>query len=523
MTTVRTHVFVASLLLALLLGMPFSALFSAVRAQDATPVAADSGDAPVLLLAAPGMRPDLVEAFAAEGALPAMASMVDSGETIDGGLVGPFPATTATSFPTLLTGTWPGEHGVVGDRFFRTGSPDFADFANAINPGLIQADTLPQAVERAGKTVVAVGWEGLSGLDPALDGPVVGGPVALSRASVVANYDLPERADNGERLGVDYDRVDPRPAEGWSDAPESFSPARETDLTLSSLDAEGANPDREFAVYIYDSTDDATENYDHVLVAPEKDAAAAIADLVVGAWASAPLTLAGDLEGQAAGFWLKAIDLAPDLSRFRLYATAVSRIDASWAGCMDRPECAAPGGFAEAVNLAVGAPIGVDTASLEAGLIDEATFVAQGITSAWQTVDALRFIVEDLDVQPDLLLLATPFPEAVSQQFLGLLADRGGDGAVATPVMSDAEGDGVVAVDDAALLGFVRDGYTMADEILAAGRDLLGPEATTLMVSTGGLAPSWRGVNAGQVLVDAGIAEKAQLENCVPGAATAPP
>ena len=53
------------------------------------------------------------------------------------------------------------------------------------------------------------------------------------------------------------------------------------------------------------------------------------------------------------------------------------------------------------------------------GLIDEATFVAQGTTSSWQSVDALRFIVEDLAVQPDLLLLGTSFPEAVSRQFLG--------------------------------------------------------------------------------------------------------
>ena len=34
-----------------------------------------------------------------------------------------------------------------------------------------------------------------------------------------------------------------------------------------------------FAVYVYDSTDDATMNYDRVLVAPEKDAAGSLADL----------------------------------------------------------------------------------------------------------------------------------------------------------------------------------------------------------------------------------------------------
>ena len=45
------------------------------------------------------------------------------------------------------------------------------------------------------------------------------------------------------------------------------------------LDPAGSNPDRSFAIYVYDSSDDATMNYDRVLVAPEKDAAGSVADL----------------------------------------------------------------------------------------------------------------------------------------------------------------------------------------------------------------------------------------------------
>ena len=416
------------------------------------------------------MRPDLVEAFAAEGALPAMADMLAEGAVADGGLLAPFPATTGTSTATLLTGTWPAEHGVVGDRFFRTGSPDFAEFATWADPGLIQADTLPQAAERAGKQVVSVGWESLSALDPPVGGPVVAGPVAYSQSGVVTNIDLAlaDEPANAERHDVGYERVDLRPAEGWSDAPESFSPAQETDFTIRSLDPTGPNPDRSFAVYVYDSTDDATTNYDHVLVAPEKDAAGSVADLASGAWAGVPVTLTGEREGQTAGFWLKTIDLAPDLSTFRLYYTAVSRIAASWSDCKDRPECAEPGGFEEAVNSAVGPPVAVDAAPLEAGLIDEATFVAQGTTSSWQTVDALRFVVEDLGVQPDLLLLGTSFPDAVSRQFLGFLAESDAAGAVATPVAGGGDGEGVVAIDADA------DGGICSRRLHDGGRDSRG-------------------------------------------------
>jgi 2',3'-cyclic-nucleotide 2'-phosphodiesterase (5'-nucleotidase family) len=451
------------------------------------------------------MRQDLVETFAAEGAMPAFAGMLEDGASAnDDGLLLPFPATTGTALSTLLTGAWPAEHGVVGDRFFRTGSPDFAEFATWTDPGLLQADTLPQAAERAGKQVAAIGWAGLDALDPGLSGPVIEGPAPYSQAGIVTTIDLPDGQAKAERYGVGYDRVELRPAEGWADAPESFSPAQETDLTIRSLDPAGVNPDRSFGVYVYDSSDDATTNYDRVLVAETKDAAEPVADLGAGAWASAAVTLSGEREGLSAGFWLKAIDLTPDLSAFRLYYTPISRIAGSWDGCSGLETCHTPAGFEEDVNLAVGPPIAVDAAPLDAGIIDEATFVAQGITSAWQTADALRYVVEDLAVEPDLLLLGTPFPEAVSRQFLGLLGDAEGERA-------------------SELTSFLRDGYTMASEILAVGRDLLGPQATTLVTAPDGLATSTLAVNAGKLLVDAGLAESEQPGNCLPGAVSAPP
>lgn len=92
------------------------------------------------------------------------------------------------------------------------------------------------------------------------------------------------------------------------------------------------NFDRFYDLYIYDSTDDATTTYDHVLVVPStggKDGAAAIADLEAGEWADVKVTLTGARTGQTAGFYLKAIEIAPDLSRFRLYFTSIARANAS--------------------------------------------------------------------------------------------------------------------------------------------------------------------------------------------------
>jgi 2',3'-cyclic-nucleotide 2'-phosphodiesterase (5'-nucleotidase family) len=507
---------VLALVLTLVLVLPLPALLGSAmaRAQDATPVAADATSAPVLLFAAPGMQPDLVDQFEADGAMPTIAGMIDRGA--HGSLVAPFPATLGTTLPTLLTGTWPAEHGIVADRFYRTGSPDFADWSTWSAPDLNQADTLPLAAERAGKQVAAVGWPGIAAGDSAVAGPVVGDFVPFSQAGVITNTDQPERAASAERLGVGYDAVTFRPAEGWTNAPESFSPAQESEFTIDSLDA-AFNPDRTYQLLVYDTTDDATENYDRVLIAPDKDAAARIAELDEGSWAPVPLELAGERAGQAAGFWLHAIDLSPDLGNFRLYYTPVGRVAATWASCGERSECTSEGGFEESLNRHIGPAIAVDAAPLDAGLIDEETFTAQGITSVQQSVDALRFIVDDLGVKPDLLLLGTTFPYEATRHFYTFPDEAAGGSA--TPVATDNG-----SVDRRAeLLANLRGIYTTADELLAAGAELLGPQANTIAVSSGGMAPSWQTVDAGQVLVDAGLAESAQPDNCVPGAVSTPP
>ena len=214
-----------------------------------------------------------------------------------------------------------------------------------------------------------------------------------------------------------------------------------------------------------------------------------MADLGLGAWAGVMV----DLDGEQAGFWLKTIDLAPDLSRFRLYFTPVSRLAASWLGCGERPECTAPGGFAGAVVGAVGAPVTSDPGPLAAGVIDRATFLAQGITGAWQMVDALRYVVDVLDVRPDLLLLGSSFPGAAARQFPDALS--GVDvNAPASPV-ADTSSEGRASL---------REAYTMADQLLALGRDLLGPEATTLVASPGASPFPHLPSTPGKVLVDAG-------------------
>lgn len=174
----------------------FSALVLSTFTSAAAPAVA-SDRAPgkpfaerVIFFSSDGMRPDLMERYAAEGAMPTYAALLRDGVKGDNGLIQAFPPNTGVGWNTLATGTWPGEHGSTNNTFHRVGEGNFNNRTSFATTGILQADTLPQAAERAGKTVVAVEWAGARTFVPALQGPVVDFRTFLSNRGILLNYDL---------------------------------------------------------------------------------------------------------------------------------------------------------------------------------------------------------------------------------------------------------------------------------------------------------------------------------------------
>ena len=515
--------------LALLLGPLVTGV--AATAGQATPQSgSDSAGGKAIFFAADGMRPDLLERYAGEGAMPTFADLLATGVRGDNGMLQAFPPNTGVGWHTLATGAWPATHGSTNNTFHRVGAADFGTANSFAAPGIVQADTLPQAAERAGKKVVAVEWAGARGFDPPLQGPVVDFRSFLSGRGVLANFDLPGQPAGADAFGVSYQRVDLAPATGWTGVPESFSPAQEQTLLQEStaVPAEN-NPDRAYDLYIYDATDDGTTNYDRVLVAARptaggaatpaagtpapstKDGSGAVADLAAGEWADIKVALTGERAGQTAGFYLKAIDIAPDLSQFRIYATSVARANATYLGCTDGPDCSAA--FEETLNADFPSSTAADFAPLEAGIIDEVTYVEQGLK--WRDAHHayLRSIVTDLGVAPDLLLLGTPVTDEFSHQFLGLVTETDPDGDP-NPFYDDLEGDGTPDGRADARAGSIRAAYEEADATLALGRELMGEETAVVAASDHGFAPAYYAVNAGLALQQAGVVVDEQQSNC---------
>src|SRR6478609_8779853 len=104
----------------------------------------------VVMFASDGMRPDLMEKYAKAGSMPTYKELMKHGVTGDNGMVQAFPPNTGVGWYTMATGTYPSEHGSTNNTFFRSGDT-FSNRTSFSAAGTMQADTIANAAERAGK------------------------------------------------------------------------------------------------------------------------------------------------------------------------------------------------------------------------------------------------------------------------------------------------------------------------------------------------------------------------------------
>jgi 2',3'-cyclic-nucleotide 2'-phosphodiesterase (5'-nucleotidase family) len=476
----------------------------------------------VVMFASDGMRPDLVDKYAGQGQMPTMAGLMASGVKGQNGLLQGFPPNTGVGWYTLATGTWPGEHGSTNNTYHRTGEVNFNNRTSFSASGTLQADTLAAAAERIGKKVAQIDWVG--GANAGILGPTVDFTNFFStRGVLAAPLNATEQA-GAAAFGISYQVAAFAPAGGWTNVPtgDPAVPAVQTQLTVATTFA-AQNPTRVYDIYVYDSVTDGTAAYDHAILvrsAAAKDGNQASVDLVTGDFKEIKLTgldgLTGTRSGQTAGFYVKLITLAGDLSSFKLYFTSVERVIATCgtAACNALPA----GGAGESKlekYIAENFPtfISADFAPLEARVIDEETYVQQGRDLEKAFSDAvLNFILGTLQPDTDLALVGYPVTDEFSHQFMALVTPTDIDGAP-NPYYDDLEGngtpDGLIPTRE----GYIRSAYHEADAKLALTRAYM-PSATVFVSSDHGFAPQWLAVNAGKVLADAGIQTPEQISNC---------
>ena len=415
-----------------------------------------------------GMRHDLMKRYAAAGEMPVLRGLMERGATGEGGCLPALPTNTGSGWATLATGAWSGTTGAINNVFHATDTP-IGTATSGFNSLLVQAETLIQAAERQGLSTASLEWPGTMPARSA--GPVVDFRTFYSTRGALLKHDPPaHQPDIARRLGVSDQRTELAAAIGWQNVPVSRLTAREATVAIRSTRPQ-ENTDRVYNVYVY-----ATSNagYDRALIAEGKDGGAPLCELAAGQWAEVRVVLEG---GRQAGLHFKLIELALDLSQFWLYFTSISRARAH---PPDLEDLLASPEFP--------VPETADHGPIEAGLIDAATYVEQGLMFYDRAERVFRHVVETY--RPDVLLAGSPVTDEFSHQFMALVTPAyPGYNAAIAPLYA----------------GYLRQAYAGVDRLLGVLIDLF-PEDTIVAVSSDhGFGAAWRSVNANLVLAQAGL------------------
>ena len=251
-----------------------------------------------VMFASDGMRPDLVEKYVAEGVMPTYEELINAGVTGDNGMVQAFPPNTGVGWYTMATGTYPSEHGSTNNTFFRAGDA-FNNRTSFSGAGVLQADTIANAAERAGKKVAQIDWVG--GAAAGIQGPTVDFTSFFSNRGVLVGEAIPVEQAGSAFFGVGYEDATLADASGWSDVPAGDPAAtpKQTTWTIPTTFA-AQNPTRVYNVYLYDSVVGGGVAYDHAIVSPVgKTGASPSVDLAVGDFEPIKLTGGNGLIGTA--------------------------------------------------------------------------------------------------------------------------------------------------------------------------------------------------------------------------------
>src|SRR5262249_13722167 len=205
-----------------------------------------------LFFASDGMRPDLMERYAADGAMPTYAALMRAGVRGANGMQQGFPPNTGVGWHTMATGTWPSEHGSTNNTYHRTGEGNFNNRTSFSALGTLQADTLAAAAERAGKKVAQIDWVG--GANAGIAGPTVDFVNFFSTRGVLAAPLNASEQASAAAFGISYQVASFAPAAGWSSTPagDPAAPPMQATLTVATTFA-AQNPTRTYDLYIYDS------------------------------------------------------------------------------------------------------------------------------------------------------------------------------------------------------------------------------------------------------------------------------
>jgi len=261
-----------------------------------------------LFLGFDALVPNMVEKFLAEGILPNFERLLAKG--VFSRIRPVIPAQTPTNWTTLATGATPGTHAVIqwGSRIpGETHTVSHRD--EAFNAGHCRAEYLWETAARNGVRSVVFNY---AGYPPTCPDMVTHIEWLFRPAQSYFDLAPPTNYHNCPELDT-TDPIELSPAEGWDNLPESGVRPLQATLAVHTT-TEGVGPTYHALIF-------GAEEYDTVLISPDRDAACPIATLKVGEWSGwVHASFSTEDMGEAEGaFRFKLIELAADGTRVQLY------------------------------------------------------------------------------------------------------------------------------------------------------------------------------------------------------------
>ena len=274
------------------------------------------------------IAPRLYE-FAKSGQLPTFRKLIEGGVYAKHCLV-PLPTITPPNWTTIVTGAWPGTHGITCFNMHKPGMP-LTETYPAFDSRDCQAEYIWQAAERAGKRAIIINW-------PSTWPPTTDSLIQVGGAGLSVNewrVDIPRgeafRIALSDSLCFSTEEyplatvVEVDEAKGWRNV-DLGGRCLEAELRLRCRRPRFKVEEKVWYALIRSSSGG---ELDTVLLAREKDGRTAFAELRVGEWSDVVVdTFVVDSEPMRAAFRVKLLELSGDGSRLKLFVTPISSVDA---------------------------------------------------------------------------------------------------------------------------------------------------------------------------------------------------
>ena len=413
---------------------------TALPQSSASP--ASDGRMGLVLVALDGARSDWINSQLQSGAMPNLAALAQRGVMVNH-LQPADPATTATTYLSLSTGTYPNQSGVVADRYHA----QQGTFHELATP-LAQVEPVWRTAMRNGLKTATLFWPGA-----ALDAP----ETAADYVVTCASSDAPP----AQHVISLQDATD------WQTPPESFSPLREGSMRI--LSREGSTV-AAFQTLLVDSTDDGVRNYDVLILANDKTSTNGRTELHLDRWM--PAIVSPRLQSGA-----------------YLCLTACSGAAATLYSSQASYNQARPADLMNALNGNLGfPPPAPDVEALRAGWLSPQQYLEMAeLRAKWMT-DVVLYVFQSF--HPDLLLTSQTVIADCARGFL--LTDERQDGFTPEQATQDA--------------AYLQQAHRMADANLGRLLEAVNlADSAVLVLSGQGLVPVHTTVRLNTILKNAGL------------------